>query len=219
MAAYRAAEREGADVSMDISRLVQGMVMGFSIAAPVGPIGVLCMRRALAHGAVSGFASGMGAASADAIYGLVAAMGLTFISEALLAQQFLFRAVGGAFLIGLGARTFLAAPASGSSGVAAASLLGGFFSTLLLTLTNPMTILSFAAIFSGLGAVDTPRGYASAGMLVCGVFLGSAMWWLMLSATVSLLRDKLDQRALRWINRIAGVVIAGYGVCALLSLA
>ncbi|MEW6352366.1 MAG: LysE family transporter [Thermodesulfobacteriota bacterium] len=203
---------------MEISRFVQGLVMGFSIAAPVGPIGVLCMRRALAHGAVSGLASGMGAATADAIYGSVAAMGLTFVSEALIAQQSLFRLVGGAFLCALGVKTFLAEPAAGSSRAETASILRGFVSTLLLTLTNPMTILSFAAIFSGLGAADTPGEYASAGRLVCGVFLGSALWWLMLSSTVSLLRDKLNQGALRWVNRIAGAVIGGYGVCALLRV-
>ncbi len=204
---------------MEGSRLVQGLIMGFSIAAPVGPIGVLCMRRTLAYGAASGFASGLGAATADAVYGSVAAMGLTFISEGLIAQQSVFRLVGGAFLCGLGAKTFLSSPMPGSPGVEAGSMLGGFFSTLLLTLTNPLTILSFAAIFSGLGTVGTPGDYSSAGMLVCGVFLGSALWWLCLSSAVSLLRDKLDQRALRWVNGIAGVVIAAYGVCALLSLA
>jgi threonine/homoserine/homoserine lactone efflux protein len=192
--------------------------MGISIAAPVGPIGVLCIRRTLAEGRTTGFISGLGAASADAIYGSIAAFGLTFISNVLVNQQTWLRLLGGAFLIFLGVRTFLAKPAQQAAKAKGKGLVSAYFSTFLLTLTNPMTIFSFAAVFTGLGLAGQRGDYGSAGMLVLGVFCGSALWWLLLSAGVSLLRDKFDQRAMTWVNRISGVVIAGFGIYAIMSI-
>ena len=136
---------------MEIPFLFQGVLLGFSIAAPVGPIGVLCIRRTLAEGRLTGFVSGLGAATADAIYGLVAGFGLTFVSSLLVGGQFWMRLVGGAFLCYLGARTFLAKPAQRTASATGSGLLGAYASTLVLTLTNPMTIFSFAAVFAGLG--------------------------------------------------------------------
>jgi threonine/homoserine/homoserine lactone efflux protein len=198
--------------------LLRGIILGFSIAAPVGPIGVLCIRRTLAEGRGSGLASGLGAATADAIYGCVAGLGLTFISSYLVSQQVWLRLVGGAFLCYLGIRTFLARPADQAAPAQGNGLIGAYGSTFLLTLTNPMTILSFAAAFAGLGLADTGGEYGSAATLVLGVFLGSTLWWLGLSSVVSLLRARLNARALRWVNRASGVIIAGFGLIALLSL-
>jgi threonine/homoserine/homoserine lactone efflux protein len=203
---------------MDISFLIQGIIIGFSIAAPVGPIGVLCMRRTLAEGAVCGFVSGLGAATADAMYGSIAGLGLTFISHALLAQHTWIRLFGGLFLCWLGVSTFLAEPSEGEDIVTERSLAGAFASTLFLTLTNPMTILSFGAIFAGLGVGNTRGDYYGAGLLVLGVFLGSALWWFFLSGTVGLVRSRFTPRSLRWVNRIAGGIIAVFGVLAVLSL-
>lgn len=207
---------------MDSPTFLRGILIGFSIAAPVGPIGVLCIRRTLADGRVAGFVSGIGAATADAIYGSIAAFGLTTISLFLVQQSQWLRLIGGGFLIYLGIRTFLAQPAvmaetDPTSGQGRLS--GYYFSTFFLTLTNPLTILSFAAIFAGLGIGSATRGsYWQAAILVLGVFLGSAGWWLLLSGLVGLFQSKLNQHLLIWVNRISGVIIFLFGIAALISL-
>jgi threonine/homoserine/homoserine lactone efflux protein len=202
---------------MDSGLFVRGLVIGFSIAAPVGPIGVLCIRRTLAHGRLAGFVSGLGAATADGLYGCVAGFGLTAVSGVLVSQQGWLRVVGGAFLLGLGARIFRARPARDGAAAAAPGLLAAYASTLGLTLTNPATILSFAAIFAGLGLGSAVAGYRDAAALVVGVFLGSALWWLVLSGVTGALRERLPPVALAWVNRVAGVIVAGFGAAALLS--
>jgi threonine/homoserine/homoserine lactone efflux protein len=202
----------------DLALLLRGLAIGLSIAAPVGPIGVLCIRRTLAGGRLSGLASGLGAATADAIYGSIAGFGLTFVSSFLIQQQLWLRLAGGLFLCYLGARTFVARPAQQPAAIRSRSLLGDYASTLGLTLTNPVTILAFAAIFAGLGLGQTGGRLGAAGLLVLGIFLGSAMWWLTLSTGVGLLRGRITASLLHWINRLAGLVIAGFGLAALLSL-
>jgi threonine/homoserine/homoserine lactone efflux protein len=203
---------------MDISFLLRGLIIGFSIAAPVGPIGVLCIRRTLAEGHASGLVSGLGAATADAIYGCISGFGLTFISGILISQQVWLRLVGGGFLCYLGVKTFLARPAEQAASAEANGLVGAYASTFFLTLTNPMTILSFAAIFAGLGVASANANYVSAAVLVLGVFIGSALWWLILSGGVGLFRARFNPHGLRWVNRISGVIITGFGLLALLSL-
>jgi threonine/homoserine/homoserine lactone efflux protein len=216
-----------------ISIFLRGLALGFAIAAPVGPIGVLCIRRTLAEGRLAGLVSGLGAATADAIYGFIAAFGLTFISSLLISQQNWIRLIGGLFLLYLGFKTLLAPVAerpalgvheaglaSGAAGQPAGrGLLGNYASTLLLTLTNPMTILSFAALFAGLGVGAASGDYAAAAVLVLGVFLGSAAWWLALSTAVSLLRSRITARSLVWVNRVSGAIILAFGAAALASLA
>ncbi|MBI5651574.1 MAG: LysE family transporter [Chloroflexi bacterium] len=196
----------------------QGLLLGFSVAAPVGPIGVLCIRRTLAEGRATGFVSGLGAATADAFYGVIAGFGLTFISSALIEQQVMLKLVGGAFLCYLGVRTFLARPAEHAAEIASTGLVGAYGSILFLTLTNPLTILAFVAMFAGLGIVNTRGDYLAATMLVAGVFIGSAMWWLLLSGGVGLLRARFNPRALLWVNRMSGIIIASFGLLALGSL-
>jgi len=136
---------------MEFTFWLSGLAIGFSIAAPVGPIGVLCVRRTLVEGRTSGFVSGLGAASADAIYGSIAAFGLTLISNFLITQQVWLRLIGGLFLCCLGLKTLLAKPAEQAATAKGNGLIGAYVSTFFLTLTNPMTIISFAAIFAGLG--------------------------------------------------------------------
>ncbi len=201
--------------AMDLPFLVQGGIIGLSIAAPVGPIGVLCIRRTLAEGRLTGLVSGLGAATADAFYGSIAGFGLTAISGLLVSQQAWLRLVGGLFLCCLGVKTLLAQPAQQAAAVRGRGLWQSYASTLFLTLTNPMTILSFAAIFAGLGLGGTRGDYASAVMLVLGVFLGSAAWWLLLSSGVGALRAKFPGASLLWVNRVSGVIILGFGVVAL----
>ena len=200
---------------MDVMLLLKGLAIGFSIAAPVGPIGMLCLRRTLAEGRLVGFVSGLGAATADGLYGAVAAFGLTAVSGLLVGQQTWFRLVGGLFLLYLGVRTFLARRARAKTGPSAGSLLGAYASTLVLTISNPVTILAFAAVFAGLGVTASGGGRYAAGLLVAGVFLGSAAWWLMLSVGVGLSRAWFSETGLRWVNRVAGAVIFAFGVAAL----
>ena len=203
---------------MDFSFLLRGLVIGFSIAAPVGPIGVLCIRRTLAEGRAAGLLSGLGAATADAIYGFIAGFGLTYVSNILVGYQSWIRLLGGLFLCYLGLRTFASKPAESPDHVKGEGLLRDYASTFLLTLTNPMTIISFAAVFAGLGIGSAAGDYGSATLLVLGVFAGSAAWWLILSGGVSLLRSKFSPMALGWVNKAAGIVILGFGVLAILSL-
>jgi threonine/homoserine/homoserine lactone efflux protein len=200
---------------MDIGLLFRGIVIGLAIAAPVGPVGVLCIRRTLADRRASGFVSGLGAASADAIYGSIAALGLTFVSTFLIEGEAWLRMFGGTFLLVLGGKIFVERPAERAAPTWGSGLLSAYASTFLLTLTNPTTILSFAAIFAGLGAGGETEVYLSTTLLVLGVFLGSALWWLLLSGVVGLLRTKLSPGGLRWVNRVSGVVVAGLGLLAL----
>ncbi|HLF02759.1 MAG TPA: LysE family transporter [Anaerolineales bacterium] len=209
-----------------LETFIKGLLLGFSIAAPVGPIGVLCIRRTLAEGRAAGFVSGLGAATADAAYGAIAGFGLTFISAFLLDQSLWLKLIGGGFLIYLGTRTFIVRPVAQSQETSDSSLrlpssnlrlLSAYLSTLGLTLTNPATILSFVAVFAGLG-VGIAVDYSGAAILVTGVFIGSALWWLTLSFGVGLLRGKFDAGAMRWVNRVSGTIITGFGIVALLSL-
>lgn len=202
---------------MNFDFLLKGMILGFSIAAPVGPIGILCIRKTLQFGRFSGLFSGLGAAFADSIYAVIAAFGLTVISNVLLAEQFWFRLIGGIFLLFLGWKTFVAKAATDSKHVPHTTLLNDFISTFFLTITNPMTILSFLAVFAGLGLSSVHGDYLQAGGLVVGVFLGSAIWWLLLSEGVTLFRKKVSEKVMIWINRVAGVIIVGFGISALLS--
>jgi threonine/homoserine/homoserine lactone efflux protein len=179
---------------------------------------VLCIRRTLAEGWASGLVSGLGAASADAIYGSIAGFGLAFISNFLVSQQFWLRLVGGVFLCFLGVRTLLAKPAEQTSAGKDVGLLAAYASTFFLTLTNPMTIISFAAIFAGLGLAASQGNYGTAGILVLGVFIGSASWWLILSTTVGIFRSRIKPSMLRWVNRVSGAIITGFGIFALVSI-
>lgn len=200
--------------------LLKGMVIGFSIAAPVGPIGLLCLQRSLQSGKLTGFVSGLGAATADAVYGTVAATGLGAVMAVLMGQEFWLRLGGGIFLLYLGLTTWRAAPPAMATPVAGGPrLLAAFGSTFGLTLTNPLTALAFLGIFAGVGAGATGGGAEAAVLLVAGVFLGSAAWWLFLSQAAGWLRGRLEDGRLRLINRLAGATIAGFGAWQLAMLA
>jgi threonine/homoserine/homoserine lactone efflux protein len=203
---------------VNISYLLIGLFIGLSIAAPVGPIGVLCIRRTLTEGRIIGLVSGLGAATADALYGSIAGFGLTFISNILVSYQMWLRLIGGLFLCYLGIKTLLSKPTEIINITTGNGLFAAYGSTLILTLTNPTTIISFLAIFSGLGLIGTSKNYLSAGILVVGVFLGSALWWLILSSGVSLFREKFDNRGMLWVNRISGAIITCFGLFALISI-
>jgi len=199
---------------LDFGLFLRGLIIGFSIAAPVGPIGILCIRRTLSEGRVSGFLSGLGAATADALYGCVAGFGLTVISSFLVDQRFWIQLVGGVFLLALGIRTLRSAPAERPAAASGTGLVASYASTLFLTLTNPMTILSFAGIFAALGVAETGGDLLAAAGLVLGVFIGSAGWWLLLSGGVGLMRERLSGGILRWTNRASGAILVIFGAIA-----
>jgi threonine/homoserine/homoserine lactone efflux protein len=210
----------GSQHSMDqLVFFAKGVMIGLAIAAPVGPIGVLCIRRSLSAGMRAGLVTGLGAAAADAVYGAVAGFGLTSVSVFLLDHQVAIRTLGGAALLVIALRILFAPPAAARQGLnGEARLAGAFVSCFLLTLTNPTTILSFLAIFAGLGLAEWVRDYGAAAVLVLGVLLGSALWWLFLSGAVSLLRARLSAAALVWINRFSAAVILLFGLFALAPL-
>jgi threonine/homoserine/homoserine lactone efflux protein len=193
--------------------LLKGLTIGFSIAAPVGPIGLLCIRRAMADGARAGFICGLGAASADALYALVGGFAMTAVARWLVAEKHWFGLLGGLFLVYLGIR-IITARGDNQAATPARGALSAYSSTLLLTLANPMTIMAFAAVFAGLGLAEAAN-YAAAAVLVGGVFVGSALWWLLLSAIAARVRRHVNGGMMRTINRVFGAIIAAFGCYAI----
>jgi threonine/homoserine/homoserine lactone efflux protein len=223
-----------------MSLLLKGLIVGFCLAAPVGPIAVLCVQRTISKRWVSGLVSGLGAAAADAVYGAVAAFGATIVSEFLIAERAWMQRVGGVILLFMGLRLFLAKPVGGEKArpiqvelgpaerhssrpgraekqeTDGRGLTGDFLSTFLLTLTNPMTFVAFAAVFTtmGIGAVRG-RPILTA-ELVAGVFFGSMLWWAILCFGAHALRRHFDYRKLALINRGTGLFVIGVGLVYLL---
>ncbi len=188
---------------------------------------MLCIRRTLAHGRITGLVSGLGAATADAFYGFLAAFGLTLVTDMLVGGQTPLRIIGGAFLVYLGIRTLIAKPTPLDDNVRGAALIANarnmalanaYFSTFVLTITNPATIIAFSAIFLSLNVAQRTQGYGGATLVVLGVFVGSALWWLTLSAGVSLMRGFVTPRLMVWVNWFAGAVLILFGTLAMISI-
>ncbi|VBB07488.1 lysine-type exporter protein (lyse/ygga) [Lucifera butyrica] len=210
---------------MEIFYLLKGMLMGLLIAVPVGPIGILCVRRSLTEGRHSGLFSGLGAATADALYGSIAGFGLTFVSAFLISHELWLRLAGGLFLVLLGIRTLLTQPPAKScqenriaTGQKKSSMLRMYVSTFFLTLANPITILSFASIFAAMGMAGAKRGYVPIIIMIMGVFIGSSAWWLLLTGVISLFNLKCNTEVLRWVNKISGTLLTLFGLVAVLSM-
>jgi len=197
-----------------MNHLLTGMAIGFAIAAPVGPINLLCLRRSLSDGRRMGFVSGLGAAAADTTYGTIAAVGLTAITNFLISYRLWLQLLGGLFLIGLGVGTMRATAArrAAAAPVHVGRLRDAFVSTYALTLANPMTIIAFTGVFAGLGLGWQSGRPIDALELVGGVFAGSSCWWLVLALLAGTFGHHLDDGMLRWVNRIAGGIIAAIGV-------
>ena len=202
---------------METTLLLKGAIIGFALALPIGPIGIHCIRKTLNEGHLSGMIVGFGAATADALYGFVAAFGLTVISDTLLEQQMWIRLIGGAFLCYLGVKTFLAKPPDGAQSTNGRGYVGSFVSTFFLTLTNPLTIIAFLGVFAGFGLRNSELSVGSASTLIAGVFLGSSSWFFLLSYGVTLFRKKFNSTGLGWVNRISGLLIVLFGVIAIAS--
>ena len=196
---------------------IKGLIIGLAIAAPVGPIGLLCIHRSLTHGFKMGLMTGLGAAIADGVYGCVAAFGLTAISSLLISHQLWIRAIGGLFLIYFGIKLFFTKSKDQAQNKnSEKSSLHACATTFFLTLTNPMTILSFVAIFAGLGIGTLHPNFNHAAMMVLGVMLGSALWWIILSSGVAFfLHKRINTTFLKIINKISGLIILLFGIFAL----
>jgi threonine/homoserine/homoserine lactone efflux protein len=199
---------------MDPLLLARAFALGFTIAAAVGPISLLTIRRTLAHGQAYGLASGLGVAAADGTYAAIAAFGLTAVTSVLVGGRLALGVVGGAFLVLLGIRTFRSRPraAAADDGVRP-GLPAAFASIYALTMTNPMTILSFAGLFAALGV--TTSGGVGAATVTGGVVAGSMAWWVVLTSVVARLRTRVTVAWLAWVNRVSGAVVALFGVAAI----
>jgi len=197
---------------MELELIGRGLVLGFTIAAAVGPIGLLCIRRTLADGAAIGFVSGLGAATADAFYGAVAAFGLTAISDVLVGERTLLGIVGAVILAILAVRTLSSRPTTAATSTAGPGFAAAYGSTLALTVTNPMTIVSFASLFAALGV---GIGGTAPVLVVGGVFVGSTAWWAILASVVARLRSRVTLRGLRWVNAASGSLLLAFAVVAL----
>lgn len=194
--------------------LLKGIIVGIVIALPVGPVGVLCVRRTLFEGPSYGFVSGLGAAVADTIFGIIAGFGLTFVRDYLIGHQDWFGAAGGAFLLVLGVHALRNATEIEPEPVDGEARFAAFASTFALTITNPITILAFAGIFAKIGIAEG-AGYLTTGVLIAGVFLGSLLWWLGLSFGIAGLRRVAGRIRLIWLNRVSGVILAASGLALL----
>ncbi|NCQ17989.1 MAG: LysE family transporter [Ignavibacteria bacterium] len=202
---------------MELMLFLKGIIIGFAMAVPIGPIGIICIRKTLTEGRVRGLIIGLGAATADLLYGSVAAFGLTVISDTLLSHRIWIRLVGGALLLFLGIRTFLTRPKDPKFQIQDSGRLRSYFTTVFLTLTNPLTIFAFLAVFAALG-LGNGLSFFAASVLVAGVFAGSFLWFLSLSSGATLFRNKLDVIGLGWVNKIAGILIIISGIIAIGTL-
>lgn len=203
---------------MYFEAFLKGIAAGLLIAAPVGPVGVLCVHRTLAFGRAHGLVSGLGAAIADALFAIIVAFGLSFISDFLLAQQHWLRLGGGILLLLLGVKNLFAKPPAGKVEDMPRSLAGDFASALALTAANPITILSFLGVFAALG-VAGGGALGEADALVLGVFGGSALWWLALTGGVGMMRNAMEALYLRQIHLISGASLIAFGIGVLATLA
>ena len=202
---------------MELTLLLKGIVIGFAMAVPIGPIGIICIRKTLTEGRMRGMIIGLGAATADMLYGSIAAFGLTIISDTLLSQRVWIRLAGGALLLYLGVRTFRARPKDPKIEIQSSGLLRSYFTTIFLTLTNPLTVFAFLAVFAALG-LGNGLSLFSSSVLVAGVFAGSFLWFLSLSSGAIFFRKKLDLVGMTWVDKIAGILIIISGVIAIVSL-
>ena len=206
---------------MDITLLLKGIGIGFTVAASVGPISLLTVQRTLVRGWLYGWVSGLGVALADALYGFIGGLGLTIVIDFFVNQRNWLRLLGGIVLIYMGLKIAISSqetkPAEenpkGKTG-----FLSAFTSIFFLTLSNPMTILFFAALYTGIGMKQVSGGLLIAGLFGVGIFIGSSIWWLLLTGGVNLLRSRFKPEMLGWINRITGVLIALFGVWILVGL-
>jgi len=205
---------------VEIDFLIKGIIVGFLASIPLGPVGVLCIQRTINKGRTSGLFSGMGAATVDAFFALVAALGLTFIINFIEEQQFYIQMIGGGVLIFLGTRIFNTNPIQQirRHRKKKNKLIEDFISVFFLTLSNPLAVFLFVAAFAGIGVVTSKDSSVKSSLIIAGVFIGATIWWASLTFFVDLFRKKFRLKQLWWINKIAGVLIIVFGIAAMLSV-
>lgn len=203
-------------MDLDLSIPIRGFVFGLTIAAAVGPITLLVIRRTIEHGGLYGFASGLGVALADATYGAIAAFGLTAVTSMLVAGHTLLGVVGGSIIVILGIRTVAAPPPRAAADVERPGLVGAFASIFALTMTNPLTIILYAGVFAGMGLTEN-ASFVDAAAVTIGVWIGSTLWWVILTSFVGWVRGRVSARALLWVNRISGAALVVLGALAVLG--
>lgn len=196
-----------------IALFIKSYLIGLCIAVPVGPIGVLCRQKTLRYGYKAGIITGLGAALADAIYGCIAAFGIAIIGNFMVEQAFYLQILGCAFLLYLGLKTFLLKTnASSQTNTCNESCLGTFGTSFFLTITNPMTILSFAGIFAAFGLGTANNDTITASTMVTGIFVGSLFWWIILVGLVAIIHKRLNKRYLGYLNKVSGIILLGFGL-------
>lgn len=203
---------------MDGSLFIQGIIIGLTLAVPVGPISLLCIQRSIADGRLHGIISGIGVASADSFYAAVSFLGLTIISGLIISQQHLFRSLAGIVLIFIGIRVFMSVPAGTSTRIGHETYLKDYLSMVAITIANPLTLLFFMLIVPGFGIVIQANSALSALEFVGGFFFGSTVWWILLCGSVGTVRTRISEKNLGLINRVSGILISCFGAGMLLLL-
>jgi threonine/homoserine/homoserine lactone efflux protein len=196
---------------MDLELPIRGLAAGLIIAAPVGPVNVLCIQRTIERGWKSGILSGLGAALADTLYGAIAGFGISLVIQFLIREDFWIRLIGGILLMGVGVVYYCRPPRAPQAGAVGSSANSDFVSTFFLTVTNPTTVLSFLAVLAALG-LGKPRPLWQTSFLMVGIFCGSMTWWTILASVVNLLRSRFTNHTMRWMNRVAGIAIGAFGL-------
>jgi threonine/homoserine/homoserine lactone efflux protein len=202
---------------MDIILFLKGLLIGFAMAIPIGPIGVLCIRKTLSEGHSRGLIVGLGGAAADSLYGGIAAFGVKFVSDVIVREQLWVHLLGGALLLYLGFRTIRAKRKDPILPFDNRGFWGSFVSAFILALTNPLTMFAFVAVFAAFG-LGARVSFLAAGILVTGVFSGTCLWFFTLGFVATLFRRRLNRRGLVWVNRVSGGLIILSGMIALVSL-
>jgi len=202
---------------LDVGLLIKGLVVGFVVAAPAGPIAILCLHRSIEQGHLSGIATGFGAALGDTVLGAIALFGFGFVAGFISEEQAPLRLGGGLLLCALGIVTFLRRPKTGVFVEDHISLIGAFVGAFALTLANPVTILAFLAIFTAIGIEHLVFQRIDAVALIAAILTGAAAWWMLLAVGAALFRDRFTEKVLIWVTRVSGLIIVGFGVAAIVS--
>jgi threonine/homoserine/homoserine lactone efflux protein len=200
---------------MNFMYLVEGTVIGFSLAAPIGPVGILCVRRTLEHGARYGLVIGVSAAACDMVNGIVAAFGITLVSNFITLEQYWIRLIGGIVLLVIGYGAYHTRPLADKATKAPGGHTWTFFSTALLVFTNPLTLFAFVAAFAVLGVKDIVGHPVSGVMLVAGVFFGSLTWFVLLAGLAHVFKEKVMRAGFTLVSRVAGALLMFCGLFAL----
>jgi threonine/homoserine/homoserine lactone efflux protein len=203
---------------VELSFFIQGIVIGLTLAVPIGPISLLCIQRTIADGRLHGVISGLGVSTADSFYAAITVLGLTAISSLIVTYQYLFRSLAGVILVLIGIRVFMLVPAGVSEKSEHETYFKDYLSMVVIAIANPMTLIFFLVILPGFGVIIQESAFLPATGFVAGVFFGSAIWWIILCGSIGSVRSRISVKNLGLINRISGVLISCFGAGMLILL-